>query len=231
MFTFRAISEQQNGEKKNIELQMDCCVAAGYTGRDQQSVQAHIDELRELGVATPYGIPALYWISPSRLTSLGTIIVVGEQTSPEVEFFLATDHNNKMYMTVASDHTDRKLEAVSVGKSKQVCDKVIGDLFWEVDEIKGHWDSISFGSRVIKNGEWVRYQSGTLGAILPYQKLLELIKEDTPAGQFPALLSGTIPILGGDVVYTSCCEIFIKDPVLEREIRKRYTITVLPDRS
>lgn len=231
MFTFQAIAEQKNGEKKAIELQMDCCVAAGYTGRDQKSVQEHINELKKLGVATPYDIPAMYWISPSRITSHDTIVVVGQQTSPEVEFFLGSDKNNTFYMTVASDHTDRELELVSVGKSKQVCDKVLGDIFWDVEEIKDHWDSISLGSRVIKDGDWITYQSGTLGEILHYQKLLDLIKADAPAGQCPSLLSGTIPLTSGDVVYTSSCEIFIKDPILKREITKRYNITVLPDRS
>ena len=231
MFSFQSVLEQTNGKKHTIELQMDCCVAAGYTGRDQASVQAHIDELKKIGVATPYNIPAMYWISPSRITSHDTIVVVGQETSPEVEFFLATDQNNKMYMTVASDHTDRELESVSVGKSKQVCDKILGDVFWDVDEIKNHWDSICLSSKVINNGKWVTYQSGTLGAILHYQELLDLIKADAPAGQCPSLLSGTLPIIGGDVVYTSSCEICIQDPILKREITKRYNITVLPDRS
>ncbi|MCP4342031.1 MAG: DUF2848 domain-containing protein [Desulfobulbaceae bacterium] len=106
MFTFQSVSEQINGEKQTIELQMDCCVAAGYTGRDQQSVQAHIDELKKLGVATPYNIPAMYLISPSRITSHNTIVVVGQETSPEVEFFLATDQNNKMFTTVVRGITD-----------------------------------------------------------------------------------------------------------------------------
>lgn len=231
MFTFQSVVEQKNGEKQTIELQMDCCVAAGYTGRDQQSVQAHIDELQKLGVATPYDIPAMYWISPARITSHETIVVVGQETSPEVEFFLATDHNNKMYMTVASDHTDRELEAVSVGKSKQVCDKVVGDIFWDVDEVKDHWDSICLSSKVKKDGDWVPYQSGTLGAILPYQDLLDRVRSDAPAGDSPSLFSGTVPIIGGDVVYTSSCEISFKDPVLKREITKKYNIIILPDRS
>lgn len=231
MFSFQSVAEQKNGEKQTIQLQMDCCVAAGYTGRDQQSVQAHIDELQKLGVATPYDIPAMYWISPARITSHETIVVVGQETSPEVEFFLATDHNNKMYMTVASDHTDRELEAVSVGKSKQMCDKVVGDIFWDVDEVKDHWDSICLSSKVKNDGDWVAYQSGTLGAILPYQDLLDRVTSDAPAGKFPSLFSGTVPIIGGDVVYTSSCEISFKDPILKREIIKRYNIIVVPDRS
>lgn len=231
MFTIRSVAEQMSGERKTIELQMDCCVAAGYTGRDQKSVQAHIDELKKLGVATPYNIPAMYWISPARITSHSRIVVVGDETSPEVEFFLATNCDHKIYITVASDHTDRKLESVSVGKSKQVCDKVVADVFWDVDEIGDHWDSITIGSKVLQDGKWVTYQTGTLGAILDYRELLELIKADAPAGQFPSLLSGTLPIEGGEVVYTSACEITMKDPILNREITKRYNIDVLPDRS
>lgn len=231
MFAFQSVAAQNNGEKQTIELRMDCCVAAGYTGRDQQSVQAHIDELEKLGVSTPYAIPAMYWISPARITSHHTIVVVGQNTSPEVEFFLATNQKNKMYMTVASDHTDRELEAVSVGKSKQVCDKIVGDIFWDVDEVNDHWDSLLLNSKVKKDGSWIPYQSGTLGAILPYQDLLNRVSSDVPAGKYPSLFSGTLPIIGGDVVYTSSCEISLKDPVLNREIIKRYDITVVPDRS
>ncbi len=112
-----------------------------------------------------------------------------------------------------------------------MCDKVLGDVFWDVDEVKNHWDSITLSSKVIKDGNWVTYQSGTLETILHYQELLDLIKADAPAGQCPSLLSGTLPIEGGEVVYTSSCEISIKDPILKREIIKRYNITVLPDRS
>lgn len=231
MFTRQAHIEHLNDDKEIVYLQMDSCVAAGYTGRNQNMVQAHIDELKKLGVATPYAIPALYWISPNRLTDSQEVHVVGNQTSPEVEFFLAADGNGSLYITVASDHTDRELEAVSVGKAKQVCDKILGDFFWKVEDIADHWDEIQLRSEVLKDDKWISYQSGTLAQIFHYNDLRDLVRRDSPAGKHPSLLSGTIPVIGGDAVFTSACKITMADPILNRVLKKRYEIIALPDRS
>jgi len=231
MFTYKAIVERLKNLTETVDLHIDSCVAAGYTGRNRESVQAHIDELKKLQVPTPYAIPAMYWISPSRLTSHERLIVVGAQTSPEVEFFLAADRKGSLYVTVASDHTDRQLEAVSVGKSKQVCDKILGDVFWKVEDITDHWDDLRLSSRVLVAGKWTAYQSGTLKEIMHYSDLLDLVKTEEPAGKAPCLLSGTIPVAGGEAVFTSSCEITLADPLLHRAIVKKYDITVMPDRS
>ena len=231
MFTYPADIHSPTSAPLTTTLHMDSCVAAGYTGRDQKTVQAHIEELSKMGVSTPYATPALYWISPARLTNADSVLVVGDQTSPEVEFFLAQDNEGTLYVTVASDHTDRELEAVSVGKAKQICDKVLGDYFWKVDDVAGHWDQIEIDSQVQDKGKWIVYQAGTLGQILHYTELLKIIKSDSPAGKRSALLSGTIPIIGGDTIFTSACKITMRDPVLNREIVKSYHITSIPDRS
>lgn len=231
MFTHRSIAILKDNSQEHIELQMDCCAAAGYTGRNQDVVKKHIEELKKLGVPTPYTTPAIYWISPSRITHYTILVVVGQETSPEVEFFMARSAAGQMYITVASDHTDRQLEAVSVGKSKQICDKIIGDTFWKVDDISEHWDQIELQSRVIHNSEWIDYQKGSLKDILHYKDLLKIVSSDEPAGTTPALLSGTVPVIGGDVIFTKHCEISLFDPVLERKISKTYEIVDLPDRS
>lgn len=231
MFTFQVIVELLNTTETSRSLIMDGCVAAGYTGRDQESVLEHIEELKKLGVATPYKIPALYWISPNRLTQQSEIQVVGEQTSPEVEFFLAADSDGSLYVTIASDHTDRELEAVSVSKSKQVCDKVLGDTFWLVDDVVNHWNEIEISSKVYHQGKWIEYQAGTLGKILHFTDLLGRIKKDDSSKKVPGLLSGTLPIIGGETLYASSCEITMHDPILERSILKAYDIVVVPDRS
>lgn len=231
MFTFQVAVEMLNSPLISRSLVMDGCVAAGYTGRDQASVHEHIEELKKIGVATPYEIPALYWISPNRLTQQSEIQVVGEQTSPEVEFFLAADADGSLYATIASDHTDRELEAVSVSKAKQICDKVLGDTFWLVDDVANHWNQIEISSRVYHDEEWIEYQAGTLGKILDYTDLLKRIKKDNPEKTAPGLLSGTLPIIGGETLYASSCEISMHDPVLKRSIEKTYDIVVVPDRS
>ena len=191
----------------------------------------HIEELKNLGDAPPYAIPALYWISPDRLTHGSEIQVVGGQTSPEVEFFLAADRDGGLFVTIASDHTDRELETVSVSKSKQVCDKVLGDTFWSVDEIADHWDRIEISSKVCDQGAWVDYQAGTLGQILHYSDLMRRVGEEAIGRTRPGILSGTLPIIGGEACYASACEIRLHDPVLNRLITKTYDIFAVPDRS
>jgi hypothetical protein len=223
--------ETVDGSMESALLVMDCCLAAGYTGRDQASVLEHINELKKLGVSPPYAIPACYWISPSRLTQDAVVYVVGQGTSPEVEFFLAPDEEGNLYCTVASDHTDRELEAVSVSKSKQVCDKVLGDHFWRVADVAAHWDQIQLRSRVFLSERWIDYQAGTLGDLLPYQDLISLAKTDSNGANACGILSGTLPIVGGDTRYPEACEIAMTDPVHGRSITKKYAIESLPDRS
>ncbi|MBT8359519.1 MAG: DUF2848 domain-containing protein [Deltaproteobacteria bacterium] len=231
MFTFQASVEPLNSSETTRTLIMDGCVAAGYTGRDQASVKEHIEELKKLGVPTPYTIPALYWISPDRLTWQSQIQVVGDQTSPEVEFFIAADSDGTLYVTIASDHTDRELETVSVSKSKQVCDKVLGDKFWCVDDVAEHWNKIEISSRVLHDGNWLAYQVGALERIMHYEDLLLLVKDDDPDINAPGLLSGTLPIIDGETRYTSACEMTMTDPILDRSIVKSYEIVVRADRS
>ncbi len=231
MFTYKFIAILKDNSQEHLELQMDCCAAAGYTGRNQDSVKKHIEELKKLGVPTPYSTPAIYWISPSRLTQHTTLVVIGQETSPEVEFFMIRSATGQLYITVASDHTDRQLEAVSVGKAKQICDKIIGDTFWKVDDISEHWDQIQLQSRVVHNSKWIDYQKGTLKDILHYKELLDLVSSDKPAGTKPSLLSGTVPVIGEEAIFTQRCEISLFDPVLERTISKTYGIIDLPDRS
>lgn len=231
MLKYSAQVQEKGGETTNIDLVFDSCVAAGYTSRNQESVQAHIDELNKLGVATPYSVPAMYWISPARISSAEQIFVVGEETSLEVEFFFGCDEHGTAYITVASDHTDRALETVSVSKSKQVCDKILGDVFWRVDDIADHWDDIKICSMVQKDGAWIEYQAGCLGDIMHYSKLRDRILKEEPAGKSPGIFSGTLPIIGGELLYTTRGKIIIQDSQLEREIVKEYQITTLPDRS
>ncbi|WP_319547872.1 hypothetical protein [Desulfogranum marinum] len=57
MFTYHADVDYISSEPQGITLGMDSCVASGYTGRDQESVQTHIDELKIMG-ALPLCYPS-----------------------------------------------------------------------------------------------------------------------------------------------------------------------------
>ena len=218
----------KNGGSEEVTLAWDACVAAGYTGRDQEGVRAHVEELRKIGVPAPEKVPSMYWVEPERVSSSNVLWVVGESTSGEGEVFLARSEEGNLYVTVASDHTDRALETVSVAKAKQISSKIVGAVFWKVDEVRNHWDSLELRTWV----DGKLYQEGTLGKMLPPEKLFELAREDAPlAGCTLSLFSGTLPVLGEGLVYGKAYVLSLKDPVLNREIRHEYEVRVLPDRN
>ena len=82
---------------------------------------------------------------------------VGGDSSGEVETFVfAVD--GEMYVSIASDHTDRKLETYSVALSKQVCVKPVARAAWPLADVAGHWDELVIRSYIVENGERVLYQ-------------------------------------------------------------------------
>ncbi len=224
---FKSALLRKDGVFEEVFLSWDVCVAAGYTGRDQKGVMAHVEELRKIGVPAPERVPSMYWVEPDRVKSSSLLWVVGEACSGEGEVFMARDEKGNLCVTVASDHTDRALETVSVAKAKQICSKIVAPIFWRVDEIRAHWDSIELRTWV--DGEL--YQEGTLGQMLPPEKLFELAKEDAPAEGRISLFSGTLAVLGEGIVYGTDWAMSLKDPVLGREIRHEYTVRILPDRN
>lgn len=90
----------------------------------------------------PVSVPSLYWVAPERVACAERIQVVGGESSAEMEFFMAPDADGRLYLTVVSDHSDRKLESVSVSKAKQICPKIIGPEFWALDDVRDHWNEL-----------------------------------------------------------------------------------------
>ena len=76
-----------NVEDTNITLTINKVVIAGWTGRNMDAVQHHIDELAALGISPPSQVPLYYRVSNSLLTQSNTIEVLGEGSSGEVEPF------------------------------------------------------------------------------------------------------------------------------------------------
>ncbi|MES0882702.1 DUF2848 domain-containing protein [Roseibium sp. SCP14] len=167
-------------------------IVAGWTGRDRSAVDHHIEELAAIGVPAPSKVPLYYQCSPSLLTQEHRFQVLGSETSGEAEPFLL-QHEGTIWIGLASDHTDRALEAHSVAASKQVCAKPVADTLWRFDDVEGHLDDLKLQSWIREAGEWLPYQSGSLASILPLQDLI------SGAGltDGTAMLCGTLPAIGG----------------------------------
>lgn len=162
---------------------------AGWTGRDIAAVEHHIAELAEIGVPRPSKVPLFYQVAPETATQQPVVTVLGNETSGEAEPFLLRSAG-RLWLGLASDHTDRGLEATSVAHSKQICPKVVGRTLWPFDAVAQRLDRIALGT-------WIEggtpYQEGTLAAIRPLRDLLA----ECPLAEDEAMLCGTLPAIGG----------------------------------
>ena len=104
-------------------------------------LKKHIDELADLGVPAPNRTPTLYPVSNYLAVHSNEIQVQHNKTSAEVEYVLLWCGNN-LYVTVGSDHTDRKLETFNVPMAKQASPNVIANVVWRFDEVKDHWSRL-----------------------------------------------------------------------------------------
>ncbi len=206
-----------------LDLNIQHLYVAGWTGRDEAAVQHHITELAELGVAPPSQVPLYYRVSENLLTQAAEVEVVGETSSGEVEPLLLLQ-DGQLWLGLASDHTDRELEAYSVAASKQACVKPTAQKLWKFDEVKDHQDQLVLSCDVYEGGEWVSYQAGSLAAIRPLAELLQ--GADMPDNS--AMLCGTLGAKGG-VRPAAKYKMRLSDPVLGRSIELRYAVRTLPD--
>lgn len=201
-------------------------VIAGWTGRDNEGVQAHILELQALGVAAPKETPLYYRVSRELVTTADSIEVVGADTSGEVECVLFVS-NADIYVGIGSDHTDRKLEAVSVTQSKQVCSKPVGRDVWRISDVAAHWDDLQMESRLGPDGPI--YQSGATALLRPAMELLATYKTRfSPDLDGAVMFCGTLPVHGGVRAHPQLT-LRLRDPVLGRELSHGYTVSYLPD--
>ena len=198
-------------------------VIAGWTGRDEQALRKHIRELEEVGVKPPKSTPIFYRVAASLLTHADEIQVSGPDTSGEVEFVLLKKENH-LFVTVGSDHTDRKAETINVSLSKQLCAKPIARDAWRYDEVKPHWEKLTLRSWIIESGKRVLYQEGTVDAMRSPEDLMARYG-GLKAGY--AMFGGTFAAKGG-IRPAGRFIMELEDPILKRKISHEYAIRVLP---
>jgi len=116
--------------------ELDRVINAGYSGRDEEAVQAHIDGLVENRIPTPDTAPAMYELSPNVLrTDPDSVRVVRPNTSGEAEFESVVT-GIETYVVAASDQTDRNLERNDRQKSKQIASNVLFREAWRLSDLE-----------------------------------------------------------------------------------------------
>jgi hypothetical protein len=217
--------EDTNGQSERQSVTVDRIANCGFTGRSEEEVRKHIEELEAEGISAPDTFPTVYPKPSHLITTDEEIEVISDRTSGEVEFVLFPT-GSETYVGVGSDHTDRELEKDDIILSKTVCPNVVGETVWRLSDVADHWDQLQLRSWTGPDRDL--YQESTLDAILPAEELLSLVDERSSAPvEGTAMFSGSVGTESGEL---DCAETFaaeLYDPVQDRCIAHTYTVREL----
>ncbi|MGI4779162.1 MAG: DUF2848 family protein [Janthinobacterium lividum] len=108
------------------------------------------------------------------LTQSASIEALGPDSSGEAEplLFFA---DSEWWLSVGSDHADRKVETYSVVVSKQLRAKPVANTAWRWADVAVYQNELELRSRILEDGEWMSYEKGTFGSIRPLAALRDSI--------------------------------------------------------
>jgi hypothetical protein len=222
--------EPADGPSESIELDDPYVVICGFTGRDRDEVDAHIEELREIGVEPPASVPAFFPVPGSLLRqpngSADSAEVASRTTTGEAEPVLIRIPGREDLLAVGSDHTDRGLETVSIAAGKEACPKPMSRSAWLFDDVRERWDSLGLSAR--HNGSPNRSLDGTLAGLTHPDDLIALLEQSLPLPQdrplvlFLGTLAGGHPAPELGRVHNFTAELW--DPETRRSLVCSYDI-------
>ncbi|KAF1024110.1 MAG: hypothetical protein GAK30_00130 [Paracidovorax wautersii] len=210
-----------------LSIDFDQLVIAGWAGRDRDAIEHHIEELAALGVPRPSSVPLYYRVADNQLTQQPRIQAVGPGSSGEVEVFAFT-HAGELFISLASDHTDRPLESHSVALSKQLCAKPIGTTAWRHADVAAYWDELVLRAWIVEDGKPVLYQEGTAAALRTPLELIAGYTGGAPLPEGTGMTCGTVGAIGG-IRAAQDFEMELFDPRRQRSLRHRYRCEWLPE--
>lgn len=203
---------------------------AGYAGRSQQDVAAHVAELAELGVPAPAAIPALYPVAPYLAQQTRTVPAQHGRTSGEAEWALVVDDTGELLLTAACDHTDRALEAHGVAWSKNAGPDVLADRAWLLADVADRVDDLRLTAWVTAaDGTETLIQDGTAGELLTPAYWSHVLRERGELEPGTVLISGTIPMVPDVDQFAAGWRVRLTDPVNGQEIELAYDVVPMPE--
>lgn len=212
---------------KDLQFKMQLVLNAGFAGRDRKVALHHVDELAKLGVPVPKRIPTVYPVSENLVSPRKNIQVQHGETSGEIEYVLLFV-DGKIFVTVGSDHSDRKIEQYDIATAKQAYFNIVAEEVWDYDEIKDHWDECILRCRIYNDNEWVIYQEDPVSEIVTPEELIKITNELTEnKTEGLVLFSGTVPTKKG-LIFGEKYQIELEDPVTNKKIVHEYVVEILP---
>lgn len=212
--------------RDRVAVQIDTLIVAGWAGRDAHAIEHHIEELAAIGVPRPSSVPLFYRIGTGQLSQTTHLQVLGPDTSGEVEPVIVSLADG-LWVTLGSDHTDRKAESAGVALSKQLCSKVVGTGLWRYDEVAKHWDSLILRAWATIDGKTVLYQEGAVSGLRSPDDLMTRYRNEAMLPPGTLMFGGTLGAIGG-IRPAARFDFELEDPVLKRKLSHGYDIEALP---
>ena len=217
---------RSGGTRDTVNFTPTNLVVAGWTGTDEKGLQHHIEELAALGVQPPSSVPVFYRNAVSNVMQVDRLQVLGPDTSGEAEPVVLA-MTDGLWLTVGSDHTDRKAEAMGIALSKQLCGKVVGTAAWRLADVADRWDSLIIRSHATIDGKRVLYQEGTLKSLRHPTDLITRYSAGKSVAVGTLMMGGTMSAIGG-IRPATRFEMELEDPMTGERLTHAYDIEVLP---
>jgi len=218
-------------ERVALDLKVGRVYNLGFTIRDAEKMQRHLEEcyavgVPELKVDKP---PLIFPMSSWATITDEEVTVQRARTSGEVEI-VTISLGGELYIGVGSDHTDRELETIDIPWSKQVAPNVLAPTLWRWEDVAGHWDDVMLESYVLDEGKEVLYQRASVAEFWTPVEMVNSLEGRVPAiTDAQILFSGTVVSEGEQLNFGREWRIAMIDPVFERKIEHTYRVVVLSE--
>ena len=201
----------------------------GFTIRDREKMQAHLDEVEGVHVDWPPRPPIIFPISSWATITDEDVPVQYDRTSGEIEIVSVVD-GDELFVGVGSDHTDRSLEATDIPWGKQVTPNVMAPTLWRWTEVEDHWDEVLLESTIDSGEGPALYQQAGVSEFWTPREMVDATKDrivEVPGVR--VFFSGTVVSVDKELNFGHVFRMRMIDPVLGREIDHTYRVTQLAD--
>ncbi|MFH8572677.1 DUF2848 domain-containing protein [Streptomyces sp. NPDC017993] len=219
--------ELPDGTTRDVDVRR--VLNAGYAGRSQDDVAAHVAELAELGVPAPSETPALYPVSPYLAQQTDRVAAQHPRTSGEAEWALIVAAEGELLLTAACDHTDRDLEVHGVAWSKNAGPDVLARRAWRLADVEPRLDALTLRAWVSHDGKESEIQHGTLAELLTPGYWADVLRSRGDLVPGTVLISGTIPMAGGVDQFADGWRVELGDPATGDVIQLAYDVVPMPE--